>query len=366
MIGAAAAWGVARVTGVAGTAIALAEPVAAASGPTAPGAAPAAGGRPGAAAASLPGPSDRGLAAAARYSAERRGVSLLVMQGGQVRFEDHPNEGAPDRGWETASGTKSFCGVIAAAAVRDGLLALDAPCSRWLPEWRGDARRGVTLRQLLTLTSGLPGGGLGRPPSYAEAVETPLRHTPGARFEYGPVPFQVFGELMRRVLEQAGRPGDAVAYLKQRVLDPAGVRVAEWRRGRDGRPLMPQGAALTARDWARFGQWVLDGGDGVDAPTLAACFAGTAANPGYGLTWWILRPDLVPPSPRAGLDTTQLHGLVDEDIVMAAGAGHQRLYLLRRRGWVVARQASGILGAMLGRGEDWDDGAFLRALLQRA
>jgi hypothetical protein len=111
---------------------------------------------------------------------------------------------------------------------------------------------------------------------------------------------------------------------------------------------------------------VLDGSDGVNEPTLAACFAGTAANPGCGLSWWILRPDLVPPSPHASLETTQLHGLLDEEIVMAAGAGHQRLYPLRRRGWVVVRQASGILGAMLGRGADWDDGESPRVLLQSA
>ena len=301
---------------------------------------------------------------AARMSAERRGVSMLVMSAGRVLFEDYPNEGGASRALETASGTKSFCGVMAAAAVADGLLTLDEPCARTLPEWSNDARAQITLRQLLSLTSGLPSGQLGRPSTYAQSVSTPVRDAPGARFQYGNLPFQVFGEIMRRKLRAAGRDGDPVAWLRSRVLDPIGVTVDRWRVGADGMPLLPQGAALTARDWARFGQWVLDGGQSVDAATVSACFEGSTANPGYGLTWWLLRPGLVPPGPgtRAGLEAAPQE-LADEDVVMAAGAGNQRLYLLRRRRLVVVRQASGILEAMAGRGPVWRDGEFLRALL---
>ncbi len=300
---------------------------------------------------------------AARYSAERNGVSMAVMQSGALLFEDYPNAGSATRAWETASGTKSFCGVLAAAAAADGLLSLDERCALTLEEWSADARAGITLRQLLTLTSGLTGERIGRPPTYAASVSAPLRDPPGSRFEYGPTPFQVFGEIMRRKLRAAGREGDPVAYLRARVLDPIGVTVDRWRRGTDDFPLLPQGAALTARHWARFGQWMLDGGKGVHAATLAACFDGTTANPGYGLTWWLLRPGLVRPGPRTDLDSAVQAFGRNEDIAMAAGAGNQRLYLLRRRGLVVVRQASGILEAMAGRGPAWSDADFLRALL---
>lgn len=151
---------------------------------------------------------------AARMSAERRGVSMLVMSAGQVLFEDYPNEGVASRAWETASGTKSFCGVMAAAAVADGLLTLDEHCVRTLPEWSNDARAQITLRQLLSLTGGLGGGRIGRPPEYAQAVATALSTAPGAQFSYGPVPFQVFGEIMRRKLRAAGLKDDPVAWLQ--------------------------------------------------------------------------------------------------------------------------------------------------------
>ena len=304
-----------------------------------------------------------GFEAAARYAAAKNGVAMLVMREGRVLFEDYPNGGGPDRAWETASGTKSFCGVLAAAAAADGLLSIDETCARTLVEWADDRRATITVRDLLTLTSGLAGGAIGRPPSYAQAVTAQPAFEPGQRFQYGPTPFQVFGEIIRRKLTAAGANPDPLDYLRQRVLDPAGITFGPWRRGFDGLPMLPQGAALSARDWARFGQFVLDGGRKLDAKTLAACFDGTAANPGYGLSWWLLRPGLVGPGPRAGIDGVLGQALAHEDVVMAAGAGDQRLYLLRRRGLVVVRQATGIVAALMGAGTGWQDAVFLQTLL---
>ncbi|MEQ9814452.1 MAG: serine hydrolase domain-containing protein [Azospirillaceae bacterium] len=302
------------------------------------------------------------LEAAAAYSADRRGVSFLVLDHGQPIHEHYPNGGGPDRAWELASGTKSFSGIIAAAAVRDGLLALDEPCAATLPEWR-DGRAAITLRQLLTLTGGIESG-IGRPPGYAAAVGAMPTAAPGSRFDYGPVPFQIFGEIMRRKLRATGREGDPVAWLNDRVLTPLGIAASDWRHGRDGNPMLPQGAQFTARALAAFGQYVLSGSPGLDPSALAACFTGSAANPGYGLTWWLLRPGLLGPTDSDRQDFAALgRAFADEDIVMAAGAGDQRLYLVRRRGLVVVRQARGILRAMLG-GSDWSDAEFLSLLLR--
>jgi CubicO group peptidase (beta-lactamase class C family) len=306
------------------------------------------------------------LQAAAAYSAERRGVSLLIMQRGRVVFEDYPNEGGADRGWELASGTKSFSGIMAAAAVQDRLLDLDERALETLPEWRSDSRkRRITIRHLLSLTSGIEGGQLGRPPTYADAIAAPATAEPGARFSYGPLPFQIFGEIMRRKLD-----GDPLAYLTRRVFDPLGIRPTQWRRGADGNPHLPSGAHLTARDWARFGEFVLRDGDGrLDRRALAENFEPSRANPGYGLTWWLLRDGLIPPRPGAGVDASGALASQYGEISMAAGAGDQRLYLVHDLDLVIVRQASGILRAMrqARRGNDaarWSDDDFLRLVLE--
>ena len=307
-----------------------------------------------------------GYRAAAEYSAERRGVSMLVMQNGEILFEDYPRAGALELAWELASGTKSFTGLMAAAAQTDGLLDVAEPCARLLPEWESDARRSITVRHLLSLTSGLDEvGATGRPPRYADAIEARSVYAAGERFDYGPTPFQVFGEMIARALSQAGERADPVEWLQDRILTPIGVRYDAWRRGRDGRPHLSQGAQLTARNWARFGQWVLDGAAGVDSKVCELLFESTSANPGYGLSWWLLRPGLIGPSPRAGVDAEAIvSAALSEDIVMAAGAGDQRLYLFRERGLVVVRQANRILRGMVARrpAVKWNDAEFIRLL----
>jgi CubicO group peptidase (beta-lactamase class C family) len=301
---------------------------------------------------------------AARYSAARRGVSFAVMREGRILFEDYPGEGGADRAWELASGTKSFTGIIAAAAAADGFLDIDELCAETLPEWRGDARRRIAIRHLLTLTSGIVDTRIGIAPTYEAAIATQVSAAPGARFAYGPSPFQIFGEIMRRKLAARGRPTrNAAAYLHERVLDQLRAPATRWRNGRDGQPLMPQGAQFTARNWAAFGQYVLDGARGLDPATMRACFEATRANPGYGLSWWLLRPGLIPPAPGAGVDGSIGPELAREDIVMAAGAGDQRLYLLRRRNLVVVRQANRILRARAPGQLPWRDAEFLQTLL---
>jgi CubicO group peptidase (beta-lactamase class C family) len=306
--------------------------------------------------------------AAAAYSAERRGVSLLVMKDGEILFEDYPRAGSIDQAWELASGTKSFTGIMAAAAQADGLLNIDEPCAAVLPDWAADDRKSITVRHLLSLTSGLDEvGEIARPPTYANAVKAQAVASAGERFAYGPTPFQVFGEILRRRLQRSGGTTDPVEWLQARILSPIGVRYDDWKRGRDGNPYLPQGGQFTARNWAKFGQWVSDGAAGVDPEVFAALFEPTAANPGYGLSWWLLRPGLIGPSPRAGLDAETIGTSVfDEDIVMAAGAGDQRLYLLRDRGLVVVRQANQIVRGMLQSRRQalrWNDGDFIRLLL---
>jgi hypothetical protein len=100
----------------------------------------------------------------------------------------------------------------------------------------------------------------------------------------------------------------------------------------------------------------------VDASALAQCFEGSRANPGYGLSWWLLRDGLIPPGRNAGLEIDA--ALADRlgGVSMATGAGNQRLYLLPALELVIVRQATGILQALMRRdsGPRWSDAEFLR------
>ena len=237
--------------------------------------------------------------AAGEYSALHGGASLLVMKAGEIVYEDYPNEGGVDVAWVTASGTKSFWGVLAAAMVQDGELDLDEPVADTIREWQSNKMKSwITVRHLLSMTSGLagrpPGGG--RIDSYEQAVALAVSREPGTRFYYQPAPFQVFGELVRRKV--SGRYESPVDYLQERVFDPLEIAPSSWGSGPDGYPRIPNGSYWTARDWARFGEFVRRGGNWngeqlVDADALAANFKGSAANPAYGLGWLLPR-DVAP------------------------------------------------------------------------
>lgn len=254
--------------------------------------------------------------------------SFLVMIDGRVVHEDYRDGGRPDRASELASGTKSFCGVLALCAVEDGLLTLDEKASATLSEWRDDPkRRDLTIRQLLNLTSGIPGrdfgSAWGKPPSYRDSIENEPRWRAGQRFSYGPIPFQIFGEIMRRKLESKGET--VAGYLRKKILQPLDIWPGAWRRDVDGQPHLPSGAALTARDWAKFGECVRLDGRGVLPPgKLAELFVGTDAKPGYGVTWWL--PGAGPIGAVFERDVGA--GKLPRETWMAAGAGGQRCVVI--------------------------------------
>ena len=115
------------------------------------------------------------------------------------------------------------------------------------------------------------------------------------------------------------------------------------------------------------GSW--QGSQILPAELLDECFQGSHANPAYGLSWWLNRE--VPPATRAAIpqltlgldDLTRVTG-IPADLVFAAGAGYQRLYVSREMGLVVVRQATGILAALSGESRsDFSDAVFLSLLL---
>ncbi len=303
---------------------------------------------------------DSAFRAAAEYSRDHRGVAMVVMKGDKIVFEDYSSVGSRDLPWMLASGTKSFSGVLLAAAVEDKIISsFDEKVADTLTEWKTDPRKSkITLRQLLSLTSGIEAGPVASAPSYADAAGMTAKFEPGTRFEYGPVPFQVFGEVMTRKLKPRGETLDK--YLHRRILDPIGLDVSFWRKN-NGQPLLPQGAVISAREWIKFGKLLRDRGKWngkqiINAKLLDELTVGSKVNPAYGITFW-LNADGTGPS---GDDRQSISGDIGKKmserskIYMAAGAGNQRLYVIPSEDMVVVRY-----GAFGG----YDDREFITKLL---
>jgi CubicO group peptidase (beta-lactamase class C family) len=304
-------------------------------------------------------------AAALAYSKAHQGVALLVLEDGRVRCASD-DVSTPRELW---SGTKSLVGLMAAAAVQDGLLALDEPASATLAEWREDpGKAAITIRQLLTMTSG-QASTVGRPRGYLDSVNVPLATDPGTTFQYGPAPMQIIGEIMRRKLATASLDTDPRHYIERRILAPIGVKIGDWRNGPDGAPLMPQGVVLAADEWVKIGEFVrrsgMQGGKAlVDPATLAELFKGSDANPAYGLTWWLPRASPSGDPVTRSTDIVAHAATLPADMVVAAGAGDQRLYVIPSRRLTIVRQAKLDLAALAaGKKSSWSDAHFLSIFL---
>jgi CubicO group peptidase (beta-lactamase class C family) len=311
-----------------------------------------------------------GARAAQAYHESHGGQALLVVRDGKIIVEAYANGGSNNRPQTLASGTKSFVGVAAVAAVADGIIKLDDPVCESLTEWKTDpVKSQITYRQLLTLTSGLTAGERGsavRSPGWKEIVAKPLTGRPGAQFEYGAYHLCAFAEALQRKLQNE----TFEAYLDRRILQPLGIKL-EWRgRCADGNPQVGGGGAMTARDWATFGEFMRLGGQWhgkqiIRKELLAECVQGTKANPAYGLTWWLREPVpeailwQIPILQRDMGDIVKSDWLPD-DLFMAAGAGKQRLYIIPSRKLVIVRQ-----GDLL-KGRAFSDVEFLRLLLRGA
>ena len=129
--------------------------------------------------------------------------------------------------FDLASLTKAVATTTAAMILVDrGRLALDTPVVRYLPEFHGAGTAGITVRMLLTHTSGLRGDlptpelrALDGPAALLRAVlaETP-RTPPGSRVVYSDLNFVLLGEIIGRV---SGEPLDR--FVTREVFAPLGL-----------------------------------------------------------------------------------------------------------------------------------------------
>jgi len=312
-------------------------------------------------------------ARAANYSENKRGFSMLVRQNGRTVFEHYANGGSADSRCKIFSGTKSFWGIAALCAVRDGLISLDDRVADTITEWKNDPRKSqITIRQLLNQTDGIEPAPHLHSESIrdrnAAAIQLPLVAAPGSVFAYGPSHLQIFAEVLRRKLNGHS----TISYLEANVLSPLNLTSLEWKKDGRGNPLPASGFELSAREWARLGELVLGRGNYhgkqiVPANLFTQGFAGSSANSSYGLTFWLNRnaPHAREIDIEKELDLKwQRARWIDicvckpapPDMVVALGSNYQRLFIIPSLNALIVRQ---------GMSAKFSDAYFLRLVLGR-
>jgi CubicO group peptidase (beta-lactamase class C family) len=294
-------------------------------------------------------------------AAETRTQALLVWHHGRLRYERY----APGTKAATLSSPASMMKPVLAlaigAAVGAGKMALDDPASRWLPEWREDARGRITVRQLLQMTSGLAKdgptteGGRGAELMLgtnidAIALATPLTGTPGVTFDYNNVNSQV----LRLMLERA--TGRRYAdWLSETIWRPIGANDgAVWLDRPGGAARGYGGLVATPESWVRVGLLVKDRGrvgprQVVPGAWVDAMTAPSRRNANFGMHLWRASPFNATRGYGSGKAPPVKTAVpfVAGDTVFFDGGGGQRVYISRAQDLVIVR-----IGATLW---DWDD-----------
>ena len=253
-----------------------------------------------------------------------------------------------------ASVTKSFVGTLVGIAVSQGLLELDQTLGGLLPTYAdrmSPEMRGVTVRQLLTMTAGFPRTEGDPPPPagpdwVADIVERGLDRPPGEGFAYSNGSSHLLAAILSRVTGQS-----VLDYARQVLLDPLGIDTRPafeprivvdkgarpaYERAHFAWPRDPQGIAvgfgyakMGAEDMLRLGQLYLDDGqwDGeqlvprewVEEATSSAVDTGNGfGGDGYGYHWWMTSAGDHPAFAAVGYGGQLVEVVPDLRLVVAA------------------------------------------------
>ena len=240
----------------------------------------------------------------------QRSAALVIVHNGTVRLERYGLGFGADGRWTSFSVAKSLTSTLVGAAVRDGAIrSMDDKVSDYIDEMKGSAYDDVSIRQLLTMTSGVrwnedygdPNSDVARfnnhqPEPGVDALVSYLRRLPraapaGTRWLYSTGETNLVGILVSRATKKP-----LSSYLSEKIWVPAGMeQQATWILSKTGQEISGCCIQASTRDFARFGQFILDGamvnGQGTlpDDWLPQATTARTGVNipgRGYGYQWW--------------------------------------------------------------------------------
>lgn len=187
------------------------------------------------------------------------GASLLLKKDNRVIYEKAYGDYTLDTAVPIASASKLLSASVIMTLVDEGRLSLDTPISKYLPNFSGKAKT-ITLRQLMSHTSGLPGlhPCLGeRSITLAECVDqisqVELLSDPGTQFSYGDVSFQVVGRMAEVASGKSWK-----TLFEEKIKHP--VNMISTTYGETENPRLAGGAVSTLQDYANLLQMHLNHG----------------------------------------------------------------------------------------------------------
>jgi CubicO group peptidase (beta-lactamase class C family) len=241
---------------------------------------------------------------------EQKVAGFLVLQDGKIRLERYALGHSESNRWSSLSVAKSVTGTLVGAAIKDGYIrTVDDYVTDYIPDLKGSAYDSVRIRHLLTMTTGVrwnenytdPNGDIARfstdsiTPGMNATVSymrrLPAEAKPGKNFKYSTGETHLLGVLVSSATRQS-----LAQYLSSKIWIPYGMeQTATWRLDRTGQEMAGCCLQMPLRDFARFGQFVLEDGRINGESIVPDDWFKTATKiqvplwpgGGYGYGWWI-------------------------------------------------------------------------------
>ncbi|WP_078084384.1 serine hydrolase domain-containing protein [Microbulbifer mangrovi] len=240
--------------------------------------------------------------------------AMLVMKNGKIVYENYLNNSKADTHFMGWSMTKSLTSLLVGIALEEGRIrSLDDDITDYLPELKSGAYKGVTIRQVLQMRSGVDyeesydfdSPGIAARNHIQALVKNVVRfvdaardieraHPPGKVFQYKTIDTAVLGLLVERVSD-----GSTLAsYLANRLWEPLGAEsngffIMDGEPG-VGREFSGAGFNATLRDYARIGELMLNEGEINGRRIVSRDWVRESVKPAgpeegpmdYGYQWW--------------------------------------------------------------------------------
>jgi len=317
------------------------------------------------------------LAEAKAYAAENNSLAFMVIQNGKLVAESYFGDTKADSLIVSKSLAKPITALAIGRAIKLGKIkSLDQQASDFITEWKGKPQGEITVRQLLSMTSGLLAQGFSLEemniwsrayihPYHDEIIlnEYPLTDKPGSIYEYS----NANGELIALIIERAtGRR--YAEFIGTEVLKPIGAPGGQVWVNREG-GLAHSGccALLPAQSFARMGMLVAQDGmwDGkrlLPKGYVTQMKTPTEVSPWYGLGLW-LAPKYIERrgfanQSRPGPKVLHSEPYLTDDLVMFDGNSNQIVYIVPSQDLVVLR-----VGYAPPRKPEWDNSKLINIIL---
>lgn len=295
------------------------------------------------------------LEAAADWAEQHNSVALLVLHRGVIQLERYWRDIGPDSLFTGRAMTRSLLPPLVAIAIREGAIeSLDDPVGRYLPDWSGDARGGITVRQLLRNLSGLENPPLAGDPDpfsknarislssdfRAAALDFDLENVPGEFFAFSNANAQLVGAVLESATGEAYED-----YLNSRLWAPLGAGPAQLYMDRPGgMPAVYCCYRATPRDWLRYGAALAEDGRVEERQLWPAGWVDEMTRPSnvypnYGYQIWAGNP---PETGRRYVQDRELaapHGppIEADGVFFLEGGGFRTMYVIPGEQLVILR-----------------------------